>query len=513
MSFIRVLYQMVRADFLERTRRYSFLLTLGFAIFLGYAAYSGKIVMKLEDYRGVLNSAWVGAMMSAVTTSFLSLVGFYIVRDSVARDTKTRVGRILAATPISKTFYVLAKTLSNFVVLLAMVAILALCAAAMQLLKGEAQIQPWPLLAPFLIFVVPVMLVVAALAIFFETAPLLRSGLGNVLYFFLWSALLTSDIERKIPTFLGFTSYMSSMGDVLRKIEPAYKGGMTLNVGGNSATKTFVWQGLHWNGEILLGRLFWLGVALALCYAAAFFFDRFDPARRRNANHEKAEAQENSNTESVGAAPEVHLTPITHNQRGTRFSVLVFTEIKMLLKGQPKYWYIVAVGLAIAGLFAPAQAQAGLWLAAVIWPVLIWSQLGTREALFNTGAYMFSTPEPLLRQLPSSWVAGVAISVALTFSFGFRMFLAHDFGGVLSWLASVIFIPSFALAMGTLSGNKKAFEAIYTAWWYIGPAHQLTYLDFLGVAPASRTAALYVVLSATFLAAAVLARRNRLAYA
>jgi len=37
MSSGRALFQMVKADFLERVRRYSFLLTLGFSIYLGYA--------------------------------------------------------------------------------------------------------------------------------------------------------------------------------------------------------------------------------------------------------------------------------------------------------------------------------------------------------------------------------------------------------------------------------------------------------------------------------------------
>jgi hypothetical protein len=42
--------------------------------------------MKLDDYRGVYNSAWVGALMGIVTSSFISLVGFYIVKGSILRD-------------------------------------------------------------------------------------------------------------------------------------------------------------------------------------------------------------------------------------------------------------------------------------------------------------------------------------------------------------------------------------------------------------------------------------------
>ena len=43
MNAPRVLYHMVRADFLERVRRYSFLLTLAFSLYLGYAVYAGQV--------------------------------------------------------------------------------------------------------------------------------------------------------------------------------------------------------------------------------------------------------------------------------------------------------------------------------------------------------------------------------------------------------------------------------------------------------------------------------------
>ena len=68
----------------------------------------------------------------------MSLAGFYIVKNSVQRDTDTRVGQILAATPMRKDFYTFAKTLSNFAVLACMVVILMLAALAMQLIRAEA---------------------------------------------------------------------------------------------------------------------------------------------------------------------------------------------------------------------------------------------------------------------------------------------------------------------------------------------------------------------------------------
>ncbi|MGA7380616.1 MAG: hypothetical protein WBX03_07165 [Terriglobales bacterium] len=195
MNHARVLYHMVRADFLERVRRYSFLLTLAFAAYLAWGAATGLIVLRLGEYRGVFNSAWLGSMMTLVSTLFISLVGFYIVKNAILRDEQTRVGRILASTPMSRVFYTLAKALSNFAVLGLMIAVLAVTALFMQFASAEdTHYHLGTLLAPFLWVGIPAMAITAAVAVLFETLPILRGGVGNVAYFFLWgTAFAVSD--------------------------------------------------------------------------------------------------------------------------------------------------------------------------------------------------------------------------------------------------------------------------------------------------------------------------------
>jgi hypothetical protein len=173
-----------RADFLERVRRYSFLFTLGFALYLGYLATTGKLMLRLGHMRGIFNSAWTGSLLSLVASAFISFAGFYFVKNTIQRDRDTRVGQIIAAAPISKFTYVLGKTISNLTVLGLMVAILAASGIAMQLERGEDRhIELWKLFAPFLVLALPAIAVVAAAAVFFETIPLLRGGFGNIVYF------------------------------------------------------------------------------------------------------------------------------------------------------------------------------------------------------------------------------------------------------------------------------------------------------------------------------------------
>jgi hypothetical protein len=61
MKSSRIIYHLARADFLERVRRYSFLVMLGLVVLLGYQTAIGNMAVAAWRYRGEFNSAWVGA--------------------------------------------------------------------------------------------------------------------------------------------------------------------------------------------------------------------------------------------------------------------------------------------------------------------------------------------------------------------------------------------------------------------------------------------------------------------
>ncbi len=538
----RVLYHLVRADFLERVRRYSFLVTLALTVYLAYCCVTGKIVVRLDEYRGVYNSAWVGCLMTLVATTFLTLFGFYIVKGSIQRDQETRVGQILATTPMTKSFYTVAKMISNFAVLAAMIAVMALAAIVMQMLKAEdPHVHLWPLLSPLVIFALPAMACTGALAILFETIPGLRGGVGNVIYFFVWTALLAAPIgsldnnskvsaAQYFSDVNGIVSIMSQMQQDLRKVAPDYTKGSSLTIGDTKTTKKFLWNGLHPSPALYLSRLTSLLAALIVALIAATFFHRFDPAqewrfqksRRQNSPARASAPTANGSTtvaQPLLASPQsptpLHLTPLTRRQTNP-ISLLpqtVLAELKLMLKGHHWWWYVVATGLFIGSVSSPLEASRGVAIVALLWPILVWSQMGTRESRFNTASLIFSSERSLIRQLPAVWIAGVIVAALTNGGLAIRLLIARDHPSLLAWLACTLFIPSLALALGIWSGTSKVFEAVYTVWWYIGPAHFTPGLDFLGSTPASARASLYLIMALALLAASYLGRRAKLAYA
>ncbi|MEI9979843.1 MAG: hypothetical protein WDN23_12770 [Edaphobacter sp.] len=536
MNRSRVLFHMVRADFLERVRRYSFLFTLGFSIYLGYAMYSGKINMQLGSYHGVANSAWLGSVVGLAGSVFLSLVGFYVVKNTIQRDRETRVGRILAATPMSRSFYTLSKALSNLAVLSAMILILAGAAIVIQLTHGGVgRISLFDLLSPILIFGLCAMSVTAAIAVLFETIPGLRGGVGNIAYFFLWCFLLnlsirplltgqSPSVSTSMRDYTGITTISGQMQAQLHQLDPEYKGGSGFYIGSSHrGTKTFVWTGVKWNATIILSRIFWIGVAFCLTLIAAGLFDRFDPARETLSLKRSKKQAVLPKPDELDRLPihiretQLHasdLTPLVHGRSHVRFVALVLAELRLLLRGQHWWWYAVAAGLFVGCLFAPLDsARSGVILVAWLWPALLWSQLGTREAQFSTQAIIFSAPHAFPRQLLSSWAAGVVLALLTGGGLGLRLMLARDTDGLFGWVVAAIFIPALALALGVCTESRKPFEAVYTAWWYIGPLHQMRKLDFIGTQPTSSTPGLYLAASLMLLLVACLWRRGRLAHA
>lgn len=521
MSAPRVLYQMVRADFLERTRRYSFLVTLASALYLAYAVAAEKVwIVVGNGYRGVYNSAWIGALMAICCSTFLSLVGFYIVKNSVQRDVDTRVGQILAATPMRKDFYTLAKTLSNFAVLACMVVVLMLAAVAMQRMLSEPNsFSLWKLWAPFLLLALPTMLLTSSVAVLFETLPVLRGGVGNVIYFFLWTASLGLGINgADDPS--GLQLVYRGTRAALSSIDPGVqeKFAFSLTIGGERAVRTFPWNGIDWTARVLLWRLVWIGAAIVIALLASVFFHRFDPARslfKRRRRRVAAAVQPDAGALTPALATAgIHLTPLAGAVAKNRFGQLVLSELRLMLRGQRWWWYTVAAGLLVGELISPdPMVRGGFLIAAWIWPILVWSQTGCREARHNTGALLFSCERSLTRQLPAVWCAGVLVSLMTGAGVGVRLLLAADWHSFAAWVAGAIFIPSLALGLGTWTGSSKAFEALYTVWWYIGPAHQIPGIDFMGITRASGTPGIYACAAVLLVTAAYWRRRQSVGYA
>jgi hypothetical protein len=187
-----------------------------------------------------------------------------------------------------------------------------------------------------------------------------------------------------------------------------------------------------------------------------------------------------------------------------QFMEVLRAELRLMLRSVPVWVY---VGMAIAN-FVPTVAPRGenMNLLPLVWlvPVLLWSQMGTREQRNNTAALLFSTPHSFLRQLPAQWAAGVLLALLSACGMILRAIRIGDLHMLAACLTGAIFIPSLALACGVWSNTPRLFEALYVGLWYMA-VNGAPFADFMSMTPHAQPAK-FLVWAAVLLGAAMLRR-------
>ncbi len=508
MNTLRMIYHLALADFYERTRRTSFLLTLGAVIIFGLLVNNGMayfslasidlVKMLTSSFRGEFNSAWIGTMIVLVTNSFLGLFGFYLVSDCIARDIRTGVGQIIATTPVRRATYLVGKWLSNFFVLSVMELILAVAAVIMVLLKREAALDLGALLMPFFAVGLPFMALIAALAVVFETVPWLRGATGNIVYFFLWFLLIIFILVfgMELPFLkepMGFGVFRPSLiaaADATYPNETINMMSVIIDPSQTKIFKVFHWPGLTWTPGIVGRQWLWAAIGLGLILLSALWFARFDPSRekQRRTQVKPEEGKEDEPVEFQKKAPRkalLDLSPLVSKlAQATPFLGVLFAELRMLLKGRRWWWWAITAGLNIIILASPLPTAKQYLLPIIwLWPLALWSGMGNRERMKNTYQMVFSSARPVLRQLPAAWLAGILVTALLTIA-GTVVFLSNgDLPALVGWLGAVVFVPSLALALGVISSGSRVFEVVYLLWWFAGPVQKTAGVDFTSGAP------------------------------
>ena len=520
-----LLLRLAWPDVLERIRRSGFLLTVGTTIWLGSLVYTNNIQMRVGDYRGVVNSAWLGTVMALSATTFVSLAGFYMVKNAVALDRETGVGQILAATRVSTRAYLLAKWLSNFAVLSTIVLTLAVAAVVLHFVQADAVPLNVPaLLAPLALLALPAMAVVAAFAVVFETVPVLSGGAGNFAYVFVWNMAVAVPLIAKArwADWSGITFVETSLLAAVHTHSPGAVAGIGFKAGPATDLSDLTlidWVGIDWTPVTIGMRLSWIAVSALVVLGASAWFDRFDAVSAGSASHAEPLPRAKALRAGRFAGGLLYRSDRLWALLGrlitarSRFGAMVVAELRLALSGVNRWWTLVAAVLWLVSLTAPMPAARYAHVAAWVWPLILWSNMGVRESLHRTGPLIFSCPRSLQRQFVALWLSGVLIAAATGSGLAARFVLEGDAMSLAAWVAGALFVPSLALALGVWTGSSRAFEGLYALWWYVGPVSKFIPLDYSSVWAAASpvsTAPAYCIATAILLVAAVLGRRRKI---
>ncbi|RII12034.1 hypothetical protein DSC45_27475 [Streptomyces sp. YIM 130001] len=254
-------------------------------------------------------------------------------------------------------------------------------------------------------------------------------------------------------------------------------------------------------------------VAVLLALLPSLWFGRFDPARAGAAGREDtAPLPPGPDVAPVDAAG--FALPRTPSEHGGAFGRLLGGEVRILFSGVSRWWWLGAAGLTLAALLVPkASVTVAVLPALWVWPVLIWSRLGSRQTENGLEGLLGSYPSAH-RRLLAEYGSGVVLTALMGAAPLVRIVAAGDSGGLTAWFVGVLFVPSLALFLGVLCRTPRVFQALYLPLWYL-VLNGVAGLDFMGAVrergePAGPlplfTAASVLLLTASVLIAAV--RRN-----
>jgi len=472
----RIVAALLAADLRQRTRSTRFRVV---ALAIVLSAWwclppvdAGYMMLAIGDHhRGYYSSAWVG-MVLALLSMFWAMVGFYLVRGTVQRDFDTRVWQLLGTTAMRRGAYLAAKWASHVVVMGGLVGATLVVGLAAQWARAEDRhIDLWELVKPGLFIALPTLSVSAALAIWFDVVPALRRTAGNVLFFFVWTGLLTAggvgvhhDVQRRqaghAPVAQPWTSDLGALNvlqwgvdhQVARVAPDALtQEGFCLGCGGVDAPpRRFTWTTWEVAPGVLWGRTLWFVGALAGVLLAVPLLDW---AAARTAPPARAGGSRAPRSLRWLSAL---LAPLRRTPRGA----LAAAEALVVLRLRPLWWWAAWLPLWGVQAFGPPHASALAMLGG--WTLLldVFSRTGLRDVECRTLALVGSAPggQPRLLTARAAMLVGLAwIAVAP----GLLRAAAADAAMAATAAAIGASIALWGLAGAALARNSRPFELVF----------------------------------------------------
>jgi hypothetical protein len=474
---LRRIAAIVKADVFIRFRRSStlvvFLLLSGLAYVSIPDPATGRALLTIDHRRAVYNSAAIGMATALLVSIFVGLAGFYVISNAVARDVRSRCGLVIASTTMRSGEYVVAKAAGNLVFLTLFTAGFMVSSMAMLLVRNEAPLEPWVFVKQYLLIVPPALVLVAVLAIVFESVSFLSGRFGDVAYFVLFLVCLALPFNLALASGGSpFARYIDSTGLVFtfEQMQPLIKGNdVTIGSSRFDPLKPLiVLPGVTADADRIVARLVSLAAPLLLLVVAVRVFHRFDPAHVRKVDERTRSgrlARINQALKPLLRA-RVAFAPLA-GRRSRQSSLLraAMADARMTFASYPALLGCV-LALAIAAILCPpGSVLPRLLPAAFFISGLAIADMSCRERRCGTLTLIYSSPAlksdfVWWKLIATMFVALAVMSVPLA-----RLAVSHP-ASVPSVIAGVFFVASAATAMGSISVTPKTFTLVFLTLLY-----------------------------------------------
>ncbi|MEP7067194.1 MAG: hypothetical protein ABI889_14260 [Gemmatimonadota bacterium] len=452
---------------------------------------TGRTLMQVNGHRALYNSATIALATSSLCATLLGLAGFYLTSNTVRRDVETRTGYVIASTRVRNIEYLAGKLLGSAGFLGLIVFVYVLNVIGMQLLRGEAPVEPFTYLALFVAIVGPVVVVVSAIALMFECVRPLSGRIGDVLYFFLWVFLLSAPAANAVRNQSGALSSVDVFGMTFlinaanEQATSDFHAHPEVSIGSSRfdpAQTPWRFRGVRWTAAVVRSRVTSALLALPALLIAWLAFARFDPARMKGGSG-------GSRTSVPGriAAPVRRvlgvLRPASWGGRGLVRGTL--GEIALTIMLRPMV-LIGVVAAAVAGTLLQATTLR-VALIPIVFVALVatLAEIPTRDRASRVVGIRNCIPGVRASSVYVKLLAAAGISIAFLAVPLLRIASTAP-ADALSLLIGGWLFAAAGVALGTLSRTPKLFAGIALLFIYVvmssGHAPEFDFAGWNGVA-------------------------------
>lgn len=475
----------VGADFRLRFRRVStvivFLLLSAFAYVWVPAPSSGRALIQINGHRALNTSGAIGLGTASIGMIFVGLFGFYVISNTIRRDVVTGCGLVAASTPMRSGEYLLGKFIGNFAFLVTFLCGFMLSSMAMLLVRGEGPFQPLVFIEQYLLLTPAAIVFVSAAAVFFESIPWLAGKLGDVIYFFVWIAVIGFVVGNEVShgriswaryfDFTGFGFMIEQMQHTL------HTESVSIGTSPFDPTKMpILFPGLTMTRDWILPRLVSICAPLLFLPVAWLFFHRFDPVRtkKRGGKSSRNWISKLQNLFKPLGRQVVRLSPPAP---GDSLGSAIWIDGMATFALSP---LALLAWLAVTILTIATPLTTALPIVFAILAIVL-ADVATRDLRAGTMNSLRAIPR--LRESYVWWKLGAAFLLGLLFC-ATAIARTIPFGAfaIFALVCGIFFVAAIATALGIATTNPKTFIVVFLSFWYLAVndrgAHRIW--DFAG---------------------------------
>jgi len=479
---MRAVLGQARADYLEKSRNFSFLALIALCLLGAFwfvpREVAGFEILSLQSDIFIQggNPSWIPVTSALGLAFFLPFIAFFYLKNTIALDEEMGIEQLITSSTMGNLRYLIGKFLSGTLLLFTFASAVIIGSFFMSLWHFPGQfISPYAFLSPYMFLLASIPLC-AAVALLFGSIRFLRGVIGSIIYVSGVFVIIVYSMESESAGIILRTvdvTAMSSLMEVVSRTAYEQTGYAINNVmfiggygadAGFQATQQLIFNGLSFNSidYIILSAMLLIAIGLVLISAPFYSLTKALPKKLRVRKIKKqvdSEVQSEQKPRPLYSA----VKPSKNNMwvRG------ILTEIKLMLKGQSIIWCLGSITGLVLTLFLEINMVFSFVLPLLmLWFVNVFSRLGNREHKYDMLKIIATIPGGKFKQITYSWIAGIIIALLLTLPVVVRLLLAGQFIGLFTIMAGVVFLPSFAMALGEFTRTNRLFELLFIVLTY-----------------------------------------------